>query len=91
MSACSFWFIILPGYTKVKPFELTCNLKQRTEKLKTENKRRRNMKKQNSERVRPRFSKRISRKCRLISICIEQNNDHTWVMHKIKFCSSFKT
>ena len=64
--------------------------KHRTEKLKTKNKRYRNTIDQNSERLKPSFSKGIGRKCRLISTRTEQNNDHTRIMHKIQFRSSFK-
>ena len=35
-------------------------------------------------------SKRKGRKCRLALTRIEQNNDHTRIMHKIQFRSSFK-
>ena len=35
------------------------------------------------------FLKRMGRKCRL-KICTEQNNDHTQIKLKIRFCSSFK-
>ena len=31
----------------------------------------------------------ISRKCKLMSIRIEQNNDHARIMHRIQFCSPF--
>ena len=37
------------------------------------------------------FFKRTDRKGRLIKIHIEQNNDHTRIEHKVRFCSSFKT
>ena len=89
-SRCSAWFIILPDYTKVTFFEMTLSLKHRTEKLKTKNGRYRNSKNQNSEILKLSFSKRIDRKCRLISTRTEQNNNHTRIMHKIQFPSSFK-
>ena len=44
---------------------MTLNSKRRTEKLKTKNKRYRNTKNQNPQRLKPDFSKRISRKFRL--------------------------
>ena len=44
---------------------------------------------QNPERRKPSFTKRIGRKCRLIKTLTEQNNDHTQIMHKIQFRSSF--
>ena len=36
------------------------------------------------------FSKRKCRECRPTQTSIEQNNDHTRMMRKIRFCSSFK-
>ena len=46
-------------------------------------------KKQKHKRRKPSFTKRIGRKCRLIQTRTEQNNDHTRMMHKIQFRSSF--
>ena len=69
---------------------MTLNSKHRTEKLNTKNKRYRNTKKQNPERFKPSISNRIGRKCRLISTRPTQNNDHTQIIHKIQFRSSFK-
>ena len=64
---------ILTDYTNViKFFEMDLNSKHRTEKLKIKNQKYRNRKKQNSERQKPRFTKRIGRKCRLISTFTEQ-------------------
>ena len=60
-------------------FEMTLHSKHRAEKLKTENQRYTNTKNQNSERQKPSFTKTHT----------EQNNDHTRIMHKIKFRSSF--
>ena len=37
------------------------------------------------------FSKKVTIKCRLTNInSFKQNNEHTWVMLKIQFRSSFK-
>ena len=47
------------------------------------------MKNQNPGRLKSSFSKRIGRKCRLVSTRTEQNNDHTQIMDKIQFRSSF--
>ena len=47
------------------------------------------MKIQISRRRKPSFTKRLGRKCRLILTRIEENNDHTRIMHKIQFRSSF--
>ena len=41
-----------------------------------------------TERRNTRF-KGISRKCKLMSTRIEQNNDHARIMHRIQFCSPF--
>ena len=79
-----------PDYTNVKPFEITLNSKHKAEKLKTKSKTCRNTKKQNSEKLKFSFSKRLGRKCRLTSTRTEQNNDHTRKMYKIQFRSSFK-
>ena len=62
---------------------MTLNSKHRTKIIKTKNQRNRNMKSQNTERRKPCFIKRISRKRRLIWTRTEQNNDHTGMMHKI--------
>ena len=45
---------------------MTLNSKYKTEKLKAENKRYRNTKNQNPEKLKPSFSKRIGRKWRFI-------------------------
>ena len=69
---------------------MTLNSKHKKEKPKTKNRTYRNTKNQNPERLKPSFSKGIGRKCRLISTHTEQNNDHTQIMHKKQFHSSFK-
>ena len=51
----------------IKCFEMTSNSKHRTEKIKTKIQRIRNMKSQNTKRRKPSFTKRIGRKCKLIS------------------------
>ena len=63
--------------------------------IKTKNHRYRNTKTQKDEkkkqRIRkPSFTKKIGRKYRLIETHTERNNDHTRIMHKLKFCNSFK-
>ena len=73
----------------IKPFEMTLNSKCRIQKIKNKNQKNRNMKKQNTERRKPTLTKRIGRKCRLIKTRTEQNNDHTQIIHKIQFRSSF--
>ena len=92
-------FHILPdrlneGRTKlknvIKSFEMTLNSKYRTQKIKSKNQRYRNMKNQNTERRKPGITNRIGRECRIIYTRTEQNNDHTRIMHKIQFRSSFK-
>ena len=62
------WFLYDNGlrHEGVKSSEVTLNLKYRTEKLKTKNRKNRNMKNQITERRKPSFTKRIARKCRLI-------------------------
>ena len=50
----------------------------------------RNTKNQNTERQKPIFTKRISRKCKLTLTRTEQNNNHKRIMHKMQFRSSFK-
>ena len=75
----STWLIKLANYTNVlKSFEMTLNAKHWTEKLKTE-KPKIQKDNQNTERWKPNFTKRIG----------EWNNDHIWIIHKMKFCSSF--
>ena len=74
----------------IESFEMKLNSKDRTEIIKTKNQNR-NMKSQNSERRKPSFTNRICRKYRLIWTRTEQNNDHTRIIHKIQFHSSFKT
>ena len=64
-----------------KFFEMTLNSKYKTEKLKIKYQRCRNMK--NTERKKPSFTKRIGRKYEHVLTGTEQNNDHTWIMHKI--------
>ena len=61
---------------------------EQSEIIKTKNQNR-NMKSQNSERRKPSFTNRICRKYRLIWTRTEQNNDHTRIIHKIQFRSSF--
>ena len=56
---------------------MTLNSKQNRQKLR----------KQKSEKL---VFKRIVRKCRLIIIRMEQNNDHVRRMHRIQFRSSVK-
>ena len=50
----------------IQSFEMTLNSKHRTEKIKTKNQRNRSMKSQNTERRKPRFTKRMGRNCRLL-------------------------
>ena len=69
---------------------MTLNLNHRTEKLKTENKRYRNTKSQNPERLKSSYSKIIGRKHGFTKTRTQQNNDHPRIMHKIKFRSFFK-
>ena len=77
--------ILLPDNTTViKSLEMNLNSKHRTEKLKPKSQRYRNTKNQNTERWKPSFTKRIDRKGTLILFHTEQNNDHTWIMHKKK-------
>ena len=51
---------------------MTLNSKHKTEKLKTKSKIYRNTKKQNSERLKFSFSKRLGRKCRLTSTALNK-------------------
>ena len=69
---------------------MTLNSKHKTEKLKTKSKIYRNTKKQNSERLKFSFSKRLGRKCRLTSTRTEQNNDHTRKLYKYSFVAPLK-
>ena len=46
---------------------------------------------QKQKRRKPGFTKRIGRKFRLIKTCSEQNTDHTQIIRKIQFRSSFKS
>ena len=39
--------------------------------------------------VKSSYLKRISKKCGLVSTCIEQNNNYTYTMSNIQFRSSF--
>ena len=50
----------------IKSFDITLNSKHRTEKIKTENQRNRNIKNQNTGRRKPSFTKRIDKPVRLI-------------------------
>ena len=68
-----------PDSTKVFWDDLEFKIK--TEKLKIKYQKCRNMK--NTERKKPSFTKRIGRKYEHVLTGTEQNNDHTWIMHKI--------
>ena len=58
-------------------------LKTYPKKIKAKKLRYGNMKNQNTERWKPSFPKKIGRKYRPIWNRIEQNNDHTRIMHKM--------
>ena len=45
---------------------------------------------ESAERQKTNFPKKISRKCRLVWIRIEHNNDHIRIVRKMQFRSSFK-
>ena len=68
---------------------MTLNSKHRTEKLKTKNQRYRDTKNQNTEKRKPSFTKRIGRKSDLYKPVLNIINDHTQIIHKIQFRSSF--
>ena len=84
--------VILADYTNViKSFKLTFSSIHGTENVKIKYQKYRSTKNQNTKRRKPSFTRRIGRKCRLTWTRGEQNNDHTRIMHKIQFRSSFKT
>ena len=82
------WFIFItwltiPRYKSIKTLNSNHSAKQQRYK---------NTKKQKHEKIKHRRTKTkwTSRKCRLLETRIEQNNDHTGIIHKIQFCRSFK-